>query len=185
MSLQSILTACLITACAVLVASGQGKQRTITNADLETYRAERLEAERELRENYNELGFESPEVRAERLEAEARERAELAERLSIERMEAEERAYQQQTTTVVYPDVSGWDSVPRYRPYFYSFGYRWAPYYRTYRSPRRKRGPRGWKKGFLPYPTATMYLNWRRRQFERNRDRVRRPTNRRGDRRRR
>ena len=40
---------------------GISQTRTITNADLEKYKQKRLAAEKELRENYRELGFPSPE----------------------------------------------------------------------------------------------------------------------------
>jgi hypothetical protein len=41
--------------------SASAQTRTVTNADLEKYRQERLESERKLKERYAELGFPSPE----------------------------------------------------------------------------------------------------------------------------
>ena len=63
--------------------------KTVTNADLEKFRQKRLEAERQLREKYAEMGFPSPE---EREKQNARQRAELeevSERFRRERLEAQ------------------------------------------------------------------------------------------------
>lgn len=70
---------------AVVSASAQG--RPITNLDLAKYAEARLNAEKELRENYAQLGFASPEERARHDAADAKERAELSARLRRERIE--------------------------------------------------------------------------------------------------
>ena len=45
----------------VSFASAQSAKRTVTNTDLEKFKQKRLNAERDLRENYEKLGFPSPE----------------------------------------------------------------------------------------------------------------------------
>ncbi len=63
--------------------------KTVTNVDLIRFKKARLKAEKELRENYKELGFSSPEE-LERQNAKSRkERAELSNRLRAERLERE------------------------------------------------------------------------------------------------
>ncbi|HJS51382.1 MAG TPA: hypothetical protein VJ781_05740 [Pyrinomonadaceae bacterium] len=61
----------------------------ITNADLEKFRAKRLAAEKELRENYAKLGFASPEERAKQAEKEEKERTALVDKLRVDRRERE------------------------------------------------------------------------------------------------
>ncbi len=63
--------------------------KTITNADLEKYRQKRLAAERELRENYREMGFPSPEEMERQNEKDRKETAELSQRLRQQRIERE------------------------------------------------------------------------------------------------
>jgi hypothetical protein len=60
--------------------------KTVTNADLETFRNERLAAEKDLRENYAKLGFPSPEELEKQIEQSRIEREELAARLGDERI---------------------------------------------------------------------------------------------------
>ncbi len=63
---------------------------TVTNKDLEKYRQKRLQSERDLRENYREMGFPSPE----QLEAQNRESrkelSELSQRLRESQLKREE-----------------------------------------------------------------------------------------------
>ena len=61
----------------------------ITNADLEKFRAKRLAAEKELRENYAKLGFPSPDELAKQAEREAKERTALVDKLRADRLERE------------------------------------------------------------------------------------------------
>ena len=78
--------------------------RTVTNADLEKFRQQRLQAEREYRENYERLGFPSPEelerqreedrVRREKLSAELK--AERLQREAIQAQNEQNRAIQRQ-----------------------------------------------------------------------------------------
>ena len=75
---------------AVVLTAAQG--RRVTNADLAKYEQARVKAEKDLRENYVKLGFPSPEERARRNAADAKERAELSARLRQERLERERAA---------------------------------------------------------------------------------------------
>jgi hypothetical protein len=63
--------------------------RTVTNADLERYRSQRLNAERDYRENYERLGFPSPEELDRQLEQSRIEREELSAKLREDRLERE------------------------------------------------------------------------------------------------
>lgn len=63
--------------------------KTVTNANLEKHRQKRLEAERDYRENYERLGFPSPEELDRQLEQDRRERSELSQRLREEKLERE------------------------------------------------------------------------------------------------
>lgn len=74
--------------CSFLVLSTTSiAQRTITNASLERYRAERLSAEREYRQNYERLGLPSPEEIERRNEQSRIETLELADKLRDNRLE--------------------------------------------------------------------------------------------------
>ncbi len=75
--------------------------KSITNADLEKFRQKRLKAEKELRENYREMGFPSPEELARRNEQSRRELSELSQRFREERLEREanKRIYRARTNT--------------------------------------------------------------------------------------
>lgn len=86
---------------------GFSQGRPVTNADLEAYRQKRLQAERDYRENYQRLGFPSPEELDRRREQSRKESEELsaklrAERLERERLEAAQRAISQ-SAAVSYP----------------------------------------------------------------------------------
>lgn len=81
-----ILTLISITA---FSAAAQEQRRTVTNDNLEKYRQKRVAAERDLRENYERLGFPSPEEMDRQIEESRRARAELAERLRAENLERE------------------------------------------------------------------------------------------------
>lgn len=64
--------------------------RTVTNDNLEKYRQKRVVAERDLRENYERLGFPSPEELEKNIQQSRIERAELAARLRAEDLEREQ-----------------------------------------------------------------------------------------------
>ncbi|MGD9562729.1 MAG: hypothetical protein AB7F88_12135 [Pyrinomonadaceae bacterium] len=63
--------------------------RTVTNADLEKYRQQRLKAEAEYAENYEKMGFPSPEELQKRNERARAEREVLSARLAAERIQRE------------------------------------------------------------------------------------------------
>ena len=65
------------------------QRRSVTNTDLESYRQQRLRAEREYRENYVRLGFPSPEELARQRDESVRESVELSNRLRAERLQRE------------------------------------------------------------------------------------------------
>ncbi len=65
------------------------QSKTVTNKTLEKYRQKRLQAERDLQENYAEMGFPSPEEMERQNEESSRERSELAQRLREERLQTE------------------------------------------------------------------------------------------------
>ena len=69
--------------------SAFAQTRTVTNADLDKFKAKRLQAERDYRENYARLGFPSPEELDRQIEKSRIERQELSLRLRTERLERE------------------------------------------------------------------------------------------------
>lgn len=87
--------------CSIFVAANfaAAQNKTVTNSDLEKFRQKRLEAARDYRENYEKLGFPSPEELERQIEQDKKERSELAGQLrreSIERAKtAKEEAFLQ------------------------------------------------------------------------------------------
>jgi hypothetical protein len=73
-----------------LCISGVAQKRSVTNADLELYRQKRLQAERDYRENYQRLGFPSPEELERRRDASQQAMIALSERLRAERLQREQ-----------------------------------------------------------------------------------------------
>lgn len=71
------------------IASFAQARRTVTNSDLEAYRQRRVNAERELREEYNRLGFPSPDERWRRDADSQQQLLDLSGRLKSERLERE------------------------------------------------------------------------------------------------
>jgi len=130
-----------------ILASTAAAQSTITNADLEKYRQKRLAAERELREDYERLGFPSPEELEAKRIADAKEREELAARLASERIareqaEAQLRANDLDGVVIVNEQNAGGGSTI----YGYAYPTRYRPYWRGGRLIRR--GPIiGWRAG--------------------------------------
>lgn len=70
-------------------AGAAAAQKTVTNADLEVYRQERLKAEKEYRESYERLGMPSPEELRSRSEKSLKETIEMSDRLRQKRLEEE------------------------------------------------------------------------------------------------
>jgi hypothetical protein len=76
-----------------LVGFGQNRtvtaRRNVTNSDLETFRQKRLDAERDYRENYERMGFPSPEELAKQRDDDMADRLQLADQLRQSRLEKE------------------------------------------------------------------------------------------------
>lgn len=90
---------------ALSTAAAVAQTKVVSNADLASYKTERLNAERELRENYERLGFVSPQEMAKR-EAESREQMfDLSAKLRRDRLEREARLAEEQrrAATLVVP----------------------------------------------------------------------------------
>lgn len=73
----------------VAASSTFAQKRTVTNENLEKFRQKRLAAERDLRENYEKLGFPSPEELQRQIEQSRIERENLSARLRAENLERE------------------------------------------------------------------------------------------------
>ena len=73
-------------------AAVEAQRRTITNSELEKHKQKRLQAEQDYRDNYDRMGFPSPEELERQLEKSREERFELAARLAAERLERERLA---------------------------------------------------------------------------------------------
>lgn len=79
----------ILTLISVTAFSAAAQTRTVTNDNLEKYRQKRVAAEQDLRENYERLGFPSPEELQRQIEQSRTERSELAARLRAENLERE------------------------------------------------------------------------------------------------
>jgi hypothetical protein len=66
-----------------------GQVRTVTNSTLEKFQQKRLAAERQYRENYERMGFPSPEELDRQRDADLTARIELADQLRMARLEKE------------------------------------------------------------------------------------------------
>ncbi len=84
------------------ILSAAAQTRTVTNDDLEKYRQKRLAAERNLRENYERLGFPSPAELEKQIEQTRRERSELSTRFETEKLQREQLNLERQRSTVEY-----------------------------------------------------------------------------------
>lgn len=130
--------------------------RKVTNTDLEKYRAKRVAAEREYRENYARLGFPSPEDlerqnEKSRLELYALADKLRAERLERERIEAERRAAaaaaQAQTVYSELPAIGYSTAYP------IGSGYYWGSDGIRHQYGRRRYVQRGYFAGGQFWPT--------------------------------
>jgi hypothetical protein len=114
--------------------------KTITNSDLEKYRTKRLAAERDLRENYESMGFPSPDE-LERLNEESRrERAEFAENYRQQQIERERIEAESGPSQVFYyvPQTNGRSYGSYYYGGFaplYYYGNRYVNRTNRYRKP--------------------------------------------------
>lgn len=139
--LQTSVSAAILLSLAVAVS---GQTKTVTNADLEEFRAKRIAAERELRENYEELGFASPEERARRIEEYRRQKAELVDELRERDLvvirQDDDPQYQGPPVIFPYPNPNFVDYGGRYAPSYFYYRF-YNPYNRRY-----KRHPGGFTR---------------------------------------
>lgn len=117
-------------------ASAQTAKRTVTNADLQKFREKRLQAEKDLRENYARLGFPSPEELEKQRKADDDVRQKLSEKLRIERLQREQSDLDQQylqsqnNTDIYYVQSSdGGGYYPYYSGSYYNYPRRSGNYY--------------------------------------------------------
>ncbi|MEZ5308152.1 MAG: hypothetical protein R2684_13480 [Pyrinomonadaceae bacterium] len=96
-----------------------GQAKTVTNSDLEKFRQKRLAAERDLRENYREMGFRSPEeMERENEKAREQRRADVARKLETKRWVEFQMSQQPVSNEEYYYQYNL--STPRY---LYGVGY--------------------------------------------------------------
>ncbi|MGH9949380.1 MAG: hypothetical protein ACRD6X_19580 [Pyrinomonadaceae bacterium] len=95
-----IVAICVVVGGSFSFAFGQTKQ--LTNADLEKYKTKRLQAEKDLRENYEKLGFPSPAELEKQNAQDEKERFALFQRLQTERIEREQIAAERQRLIYEY-----------------------------------------------------------------------------------
>jgi hypothetical protein len=126
MKQRSLLVFCIILGIAGFAA---GQTRTMTNADLEKYRQERLKAEKDYRDNYARLGRPSPEELDRRREQSFKETQEMsaklrALRLESERIDAERQANELRAASSYSNQFQNYDSGQLYYdyPFFWSYG---------------------------------------------------------------
>lgn len=138
----------------VLIATGIGgsafaQTRTVTNADLEKFRQERLKAEKDYRENYARLGMPSPEELRRRAEQSSKETSELAARLRADELERERLNAERARQAGQFGNVVILNTPTRQysSPYFYAY----PGFGQFYRRPVR--GGRNF--GRIPYNSNT------------------------------
>ena len=118
-----------------LALSAPAQVRTVTNSTLEKFQQKRIAAERDYRENYQRLGFPSPEELDRQREADLKTRIELAEqlrqtRLEKERLELERRNLELEASALQTEYVDGGYPVAvggvfgNYGGYYYDGRYR-------------------------------------------------------------
>ena len=131
--MRSLFVFCLIAGSSLAVFS---QVKTVTNLDLETYKQDRLKAEREYRENYAKLGLPSPEELQRRREQSRIETEQLSAKLRAARLERErieaEREAAAALSAAYYRSAQPVQDQQYDEPlYFWSNG-------RRYASPRRR-----------------------------------------------
>ncbi|MGI8638841.1 MAG: hypothetical protein ACR2MG_02665 [Pyrinomonadaceae bacterium] len=132
--------------------------KTVTNADLEKFRQKRLQAERDYRENYEKLGFPSPEELERQRVQDRKELSELSARLEKENFEREKKqredAYWQAQNDASRSYNNQYNQGAYYGNGYYSSGYFGAypfygfsgGYYNNYYNNRFGRN-RGFRRG--------------------------------------
>ena len=117
----------------VTTVSIAAQTRTVTNDDLEKFRQKRLAAERDLRENYERLGFPSPEELERQIEQSRAERAELAERIRAETLERERLNIERQRAANEARSFNYQNQIENYqsneRDVFFNYGYAPTEFY--------------------------------------------------------
>ncbi|HTK37947.1 MAG TPA: hypothetical protein VL325_05600 [Pyrinomonadaceae bacterium] len=113
--------------CLGLAGVVSAQTHTVTNLDLEKYRQQRLQADRDYRENYERLGMPSPNEIEKRLAEKRAEMDRLSDRFRDERLETERVAAEQQAAAEVTAGTAV-DSnyyVPQNDGWYYSTGFGW------------------------------------------------------------
>src|SRR5687768_11978760 len=117
MKQRSLLVFCIILAVAGFAA---GQSKSLTNADLEKYRQERLKAEQEYRETYARLGRPSPEELDRQRDKSLKETLELSESLRAARIESERIEAEREANELLaarYFDDRSFVNEPQYLEY--------------------------------------------------------------------
>ncbi len=145
--------------------------KTITNADLEKFRQQRVESEKKLKERYAEMGFPSPE-QIERQNAERRaELEEYADYLREQKIQSQNDIIAQ--ANILRSQIAAVDAQINYlrrqgstyysSPFIYSYGYAPFGFRGNHFSPRNQSLPRnsitGAQNYALMYPNAQDYFN--------------------------
>lgn len=153
MKFKGFLFVCIL---GLLAISAFAQGRTVTNFDLEKYRTQRVAAEKDLRENYEKLGFSSPEERAKREEAKRIENEELAARFERERIERETAEAAAQQAAYAARQQNYYQSEPVYPDYGGGFDTGFSGRNRFRGSGVRFQQPSGYFAGgaFWPAPTT-------------------------------
>lgn len=151
--------------------------KTVTNADLEKFRQKRLQSEKNYRENYERLGFPSPEERERKRVADEQNLIDFSQQLEAQRLEREAiRAEIENQSLLRQNHYAPSPVYPNYNSGAYIYG-GYAPfyngYYRNYRAPRRDIYSSTYNSGFSnSYPWAIIpqfrtprLLNQRPRQI--------------------
>ena len=160
MNLATLRNGAIVVFAVCLAGTGFAQTKTITNADLEKFRLKRLAAEKELRENYEKLGFPSPEELERQNEQSARDLSERSDRYRRLNLERERIARESRDSeTVYYPAQNGgWYYTSGYAPaYRYNYGYGYRRYPRRFKYKKRY-----WrqKPGYISNPIIRW--NWLR-----------------------
>lgn len=132
------------------LASAQTK--SLTNADLESYRQDRLKAEQDYLENYESLGLPSPAEIERRSEQLAKELAELSDKLRAEGLELERIALQRaeasrKVSHYSLPVIVGVNDNLIYNYYRRNRGNQWMPRRHQHVQPGYFAGGQFWPTG--------------------------------------
>jgi len=126
--------------CLGLAGVVSAQTRTVTNMDLEKYRQQRIQADRDYQENYERLGMPSPEEIDRRMEEKHAAMEQLSDKFRTERLESERIAAEQQQAAAVISAGTSVDSnyyVPQNDGWYYSTGFGWrrARRFQQFRQP--------------------------------------------------